>query len=83
MRIIESRLSQIIGEQLAVHTSAVQPEARLREDLGASSFDLVQVITAVEDIFNVPIGEDMANKVRTVAELAALVASSKGAVGVS
>ena len=78
MRIIESRLSQIIGEQLAVHSSAVQPEARLREDLGASSFDLVQVITAVEDTFNVLIGEGMADKVRTVAELAALVVISKG-----
>ncbi len=73
MGLIENRLSKIIGEQLAIHESAVLPTARLREDLGASSFDLEQMIVAVEETFEVPIGEDVACNVRTVAELAALI----------
>lgn len=73
MGFIENRLSKIIGEQLAIHESAVRPMSRLREDLGATSFDLVQLITALEETFEVPIGEDMAGKVRTVAELVVLI----------
>ena len=58
----------IITELLDVETSEITNESRFREDLGADSLDLVELIMAFEDKFGGEISDDQAQKITTVGE---------------
>ena len=58
----------IITELLGVEPEKVTETARFREDLGADSLDLVELIMAFEDKFGGEISDDDAQKITTVGE---------------
>jgi acyl carrier protein len=62
------RVQKIIVEQLGVEPDSVKPEARFREDLGADSLDLVELIMAFEEEFGGEISDEEAQAIRTVGE---------------
>ena len=62
------RVKKIITEQLGVDPAKVTAEARFREDLGADSLDLVELIMAFEEEFGGTISDEEAQKIRTVGE---------------
>nr|MBC7246092.1 acyl carrier protein [Chloroflexota bacterium] len=65
------RVKKIIVEQLGVDESKVVPEARFREDLGADSLDLVELIMAFEEEFGGTISDEEAQQIKTVGEAVA------------
>lgn len=70
MTVLE-RVKKIITEQLGVDESKVVPEARFREDLGADSLDLVELIMAFEEEFGGEISDEEAQGIKTVGEAVA------------
>ena len=58
----------IITELLDVESNNISIESRFREDLGADSLDLVELIMAFEDKFGGEISDDQAQKITTVGE---------------
>ena len=68
---IFERVQVIIADQLGVEADAVKPEARFREDLGADSLDLVELIMAFEEEFGGEISDEEAQAIRTVGEAVA------------
>ena len=70
---IFERVKKIIVEQLGVPEEKVDPEARFREDLGADSLDLVELIMAFEDEFGGRISDDDARKIQTVGDAVAFL----------
>jgi len=62
------RVKKIIVEQLGVDESKVVLEARFREDLGADSLDLVELIMAFEEEFGGEISDEQAQGIKTVGE---------------
>ena len=65
------RVKKIIVEQLGIEDSKVVPEARFREDLGADSLDLVELIMAFEEDFGGQISDEEAQGIKTVGEAVA------------
>ena len=65
---IYERVQTIIADQLGVDPDAVKAEARFREDLGADSLDLVELIMAFEEEFGGEISDEEAQAIRTVGE---------------
>ena len=61
-------VKSIITELLDVETSEITNESRFREDLGADSLDLVELIMAFEDKFGGEISDEQAQKNTTVGE---------------
>lgn len=59
-------LKSVIVEQLDVDPAQVKPEASFTDDLNADSLDLVELIMALEEKFNVKISDDDARNIRTV-----------------
>lgn len=59
-------LKQVIVDQLDVSESEVTPEASFTEDLNADSLDLVELIMALEEKFNVKISDEDARSIKTV-----------------
>jgi len=65
---IEERVKQIIVEQLGVNESEVKPEAKFVDDLGADSLDLVELVMALEEEYNMEISDEDAEKILTVGD---------------
>lgn len=63
---IEEEVRKIICEQLDVPEADVVPEASFVDDLGADSLDLVELIMAVEEKFDISIPDEEAEKIETV-----------------
>ena len=65
---IFDRVQKVIVEQLGVDENAVTPEASFIDDFNADSLDLVELVMAFEQEFDVSISEEEAERVRTVAD---------------
>ena len=63
---IEQEMIDIIVEQLSVDKDKVVPEASFVDDLGADSLDLVELIMAMEEGFDIEIPDEDAESITTV-----------------
>ncbi len=63
---ILQRVTQVVAEQLSVDASEIHPESSFQDDLGADSLDLVELIMAMEEEFEVKIDDESAQKIKTV-----------------
>lgn len=63
---IEAKVKSIIAEQLGVTEEEVKAESSFTEDLRADSLDMVELVMAMEDAFNLEIPEDQAEGIKTV-----------------
>ena len=63
---VESKMVDIIVEQLSVDKEKVVLGASFVDDLGADSLDLVELIMAMEEEFDVEIPDEEAEKITTV-----------------
>jgi len=62
------QVKKIIIDLLGVEPDKVTREARFREDLGADSLDLVELIMAFEEEFGGTISDEDAQQIRTVGQ---------------
>lgn len=65
---IEERAKKIIIEQLGVEESQITLAASFAEDLGADSLDVVELVMALEEEFDIEIPDEDAEKITTVGE---------------
>ena len=65
---IEKKVKSIVVEQLGVKESEVTLKARFVEDLGADSLDVVELVMAFEEAFDIEIPDEDAEKMRTVGD---------------
>jgi acyl carrier protein len=63
------RVKKIIVERLDVDPSEVTMEASIKDDLGADSLDVVDLIMELEDEFDMEISDEEAEKISTVGDV--------------
>ena len=66
---ILEKVKGIIVEQLGVAENAVTLEASFIDDLGADSLDIVELVMAIEEEFDIEIPDADAEKVATVGDV--------------
>lgn len=66
---IFDKVKEIIIEQLGVTESVITAEASFIDDLGADSLDIVELIMALEEEFDLEIPDSDAEKVVTVGDV--------------
>jgi acyl carrier protein len=63
---IKDKITKIIVDQLAVDQKQVTLNASFVDDLGADSLDIVELVMALEEEFDLEISDEEAEKIRTV-----------------
>ena len=66
---VEERVRNIICDQLAVEPEKVTLPASFIDDLGADSLDIVELVMAMEEEFEIEIPDEDAEKLRTVQDV--------------
>jgi acyl carrier protein len=66
MASLDEKVKQIIVEQLGVDEAEVTPTAHFIDDLGADSLDIVELVMAFEEAFEIEIPDEDAEKITTV-----------------
>jgi len=66
MSSVEQKVKQIIVEQLGVDENQVDNSASFVDDLGADSLDIVELVMAFEEAFDIDIPDEDAEKIVTV-----------------
>jgi acyl carrier protein len=65
---VDEKVKQIVAEQLGVDEGEVTPSASFVDDLGADSLDVVELVMAFEEAFDIEIPDEDAEKIKTVQE---------------
>ena len=73
------KVKAIVVEQLGVDESEVTIDSTFIDDLGADSLDIVELVMAFEEEFNVEIPDDVAEKIKTVKDAVEYIDSIKEA----
>ncbi|AFZ52930.1 acyl carrier protein [Cyanobacterium aponinum UTEX 3222] len=63
---ILEKVKEIVVEQLDVDADKVTPEANFVNDLDADSLDVVELVMALEEAFEIEISDEEAEKIATV-----------------
>jgi acyl carrier protein len=61
-----TRLQTVIGRQLGIDPSEINPEADFGKQLGADSLDIVELVISIEDEFDIEIEDHIAGKITTL-----------------
>ena len=69
MKWIFEKVKDIVVEQLGVEPDDVTMESSFVDDLGADSLDIVELIMALEEEFNMEIPDEEAEKIATVGDV--------------
>ena len=62
-------IKEVVVEQLSVNPDEVKEESKFVEDLGADSLDVVELVMALEEKFDIEIHDDEAEKIQTVQDV--------------
>ena len=65
---VEEKVKEIIVEQLGADESNIKPDASFQDDLGADSLDIVELVLAFEESFEIEVPDDDVAKMPTVAK---------------
>ena len=66
MSTVLERVTKVIIDRLGVDENEVKLEASFREDLGADSLDVVELVMELEDEFDMEISDEDAEQISTV-----------------
>lgn len=75
---IETRVREVVADELGVDEVEVTPNARFDTELGADSLDFAELIMRFEEEFAVEIPDEDAEKIQTVREAIDYVTKAKG-----
>ena len=63
------KLVKVLAEQLMVDPESITPETRIKEDLGADSLDILQIVMTFEEEYGITIPDDDLAGFETVGDI--------------
>ncbi len=65
----EMRIRNIVAEQLGVDAREVTQDASILDDLGADSLDVVELVMAIEEAFDIEVPDEDVEGMRTIGDM--------------
>ena len=65
----ETRIKSIVVEQLGVDPTEVTADASITDDLGADSLDVVELVMAIEEAFDIEVPDEAVETMRTIGDM--------------
>ena len=75
---IESKVIDIVAEQMGADKAKISRETSFVDDLNADSLDTVELVMEFEDEFETSIPDDQAEKIKTVGEAISFIKQAHG-----
>jgi acyl carrier protein len=72
---LSGRIQAIVTEQLGVEPAEVTKDASILDDLGADSLDVVELVMALEEAFDIEVPDDAVEEMRTIGDIQRFVES--------
>ncbi len=66
-------IKEIICEYVEIEPEEITADSNIRYDIGASSFDLMNIAVAIEEKFKVKMSNATLPKIKTVGDIAAIL----------
>lgn len=70
-------LCELIEEELGIDRNDIKETSRIASDLDVNSLELLNVIMAIEEAFNMTFDEDDLKKLKTVGDIANYIVKQK------
>ncbi len=67
------KIRKIIASELMIEENSITPESSIKDDLGADSLALVDLVMSLEDEFNLEIPDEALESVKTVGDIVKFV----------
>lgn len=74
---IFEKLKDIIADELGVEEDMIKKDSSLADDLGADSLDAIELIMAVEEVFDIQIEDSEASSIKTVSDIINFLENAK------
>ena len=75
---ILEKVCSIVSEQLSVEAEEVKSDSNFQNDLGADSLDTVELVMALEEVFDIEIPDEAAEGIATVGDAVKFIEEKKG-----
>ena len=66
---LQERLYALVSNQLGVEREELMPQARILDDLGADSLDVVELMMALEDSFDITVPDEDVEALQTLLDV--------------
>jgi acyl carrier protein len=70
-------VAEVVAEQLSIDVSEIKLESKFTEDLGADSLDVVELVMALEEKFDLEIPDEQAEGIKTVQDAISFIEENK------
>ena len=70
-------VKEVVAEQLGVNIDEIKEDSKFAEDLGADSLDVVELVMALEEKFDIEIPDEAAEKIQTVGDAVKFIEEAK------
>ncbi len=71
--LLEGRIRALVSDQLGVDLKEMTPTSSILEDLGADSLDVVELVMAIEETFEIEIPDEDVESMRTIGDVESYV----------
>jgi acyl carrier protein len=72
---LQDRLHQLVSAQLGVELDEVVKDARILDDLGADSLDVVELVMALEETFDIVVPDEDVEGMQTIGDVESYLAT--------
>jgi acyl carrier protein len=66
---LQERLYALVANQLGLEREELVPEAHILDDLGADSLDIVELVMALEESFDIVVPDEDVERLQTIADV--------------
>jgi len=74
---ILDEVKEVVAEQLGVNIDEIKEDSKFVEDLGADSLDVVELVMALEEKFDIEIPDESAEGIATVTDAVKFIEEAK------